>query len=195
MKQLLCFTRMFYFYERRQRQTRKKPNVIPKPIRLCLSLSLVKKLSASNEAISVSHDAAPRLREQRLTVALRPISPHCQTVVSRKRKNESTGRGGPTYLNAMLHNNSSVLGSASAVRAHKGDARRRRAAPLTVWSDPGLGFRHRRSESLNVVKMAPSVGVRNYLRKWCLPPPSPSPVAAEAIPGVLRPFQRDSVAC
>ncbi len=51
---------------------------------------------AYNELISLSHDPTPRLTQQAaqcLAVALRPISPHCQTVVSRKRETKAETEG------------------------------------------------------------------------------------------------------
>jgi len=66
-----------------------------------------------------------------LAVALRPISPHCQAYVNRKRETKAEIEGGPTYLNTMLlpHYNGArgfVWRSASAART---------STQVTLWSD------------------------------------------------------------
>lgn len=87
----------------------------------CPTGTLVKQSKASNELIS--HEPAPRLTAQpaqALAVALRPISPHCHAVVSRKRETKAETEGAPTYLNTMLplpHDDGGRGRSASAARA------------------------------------------------------------------------------
>lgn len=70
--------------------------------------------------VSVGHDAAPRLTEQpaRTSVALRPISPHCQAVVNRKKSSQSqkgVGGGGSSARLRQLQSNPPWPVSESAV--------------------------------------------------------------------------------
>lgn len=103
MKPLLCFKRdwtiLCSWGENKKPTKWRKTQGLQLTRKLMLLLILVKSPSASSlmkplASVTTQLHAWESRAAQRLTVALRPISPHCQTVVSRKRETKAEAEAG-----------------------------------------------------------------------------------------------------